>query len=49
MPDKLPPLGPKTLRLTRSAEGDFDDIIDYIEAEAGGELPVGLPMPLMPN
>jgi len=35
MPPKLPPLGPKTLRLTRTAEADLDDILAYIEAEAG--------------
>lgn len=35
MPLKLPPLGPKTLRLTRKAEADLDDIVNYIEDEAG--------------
>ena len=35
MPNNLPPLGPKTLRLTRTAEADFDSIIDYIDNEAG--------------
>ena len=38
MPSRLPPLGPKTLRLTRAAEADFDEIIDYIHNEAGTEI-----------
>lgn len=35
MPPKLPPLGPKTLCLTRTAEADLDEILAYIESEAG--------------
>lgn len=38
MPNDLPPLGPKTLRLTRAAEADFDGIIDYIDNEAGEDI-----------
>lgn len=37
MSTKLPPLGPKSLRLTHKAEADFDDIIDYIDGEAGDD------------
>jgi plasmid stabilization system protein ParE len=37
LPRKLTPLGPKTLRLTRTAEADFDGIVDYINDEAGSE------------
>lgn len=32
---KLPPLGPKTLRVTRAADADLNEIIDYLEEEAG--------------
>lgn len=35
MPPKLPPLGPRVLRLTRKAEADLDDILSYIDGEAG--------------
>lgn len=35
MAPKLPPLGPKTLRLTHMAETDLDEILSYLEAEAG--------------
>lgn len=35
MANKLPQLGPKTLRLTRASEADFDSIVDYIADEAG--------------
>jgi plasmid stabilization system protein ParE len=34
MPSKLPPLGPKSLRLTRTADADLNEITDYIAAEA---------------
>jgi len=37
MPRKQTPLGPKTLRLTRTAEADFDGIVDYINDEAGSK------------
>lgn len=38
MPAKLPPLGPKTLRLTHAADADLDEIIEYIDDEAGPEI-----------
>ena len=38
MPNDLPALGPKTLRLTRAAAADFDSIIDDIDNEAGDDI-----------
>ena len=38
MPREPPPLGPKKLILTRTAEADIDSIVDYIAGEAGPEI-----------
>lgn len=38
MPHESPALGPKTLRLTRAAEADLDEISDHIADEAGVEI-----------
>lgn len=35
MARRPPPLGPKSLLLTRAAEADIDEIFDYVAREAG--------------